>query len=292
MIESGRQAIPAMDLSLFFDTSLDIMCIACSDGYFKKLNPSFIALTGYSENELLERPFVSFFHPDDVQKTQEEAQKLSEGILTVQFENRIGCKDGTYKLISWKCTPVGPLFFATGRDISDRFKIEQALKESERRIRLILENAPINLFAFDSIGTITFSSGRALEKMGIVSEKIVGKNLFQLYHDRKDILALIEKALGGNRFTATVEMNSIILETSYAPIYDENGKLAKVIGVSVDVSESRRAALAEIELKANRAASEMENKFKETFEHAGVGIAHTTFEGKILLANQELCNIL
>lgn len=90
---------------LFFDLSMDMMCIAATDGYFKKVNQAFTRELGWSEDELLSRPIVSFVHPDDVDKTVEELQKLDEGIPTVSFQNRYLCKDGRYRILRWRSTP-------------------------------------------------------------------------------------------------------------------------------------------------------------------------------------------
>lgn len=89
----------------FFDMALDPMCIADTDGYFKKVNAAWTRELGWSEEELLSRPFVSFVHPDDVDKTVEEVAKLEEGYPTIRFENRYLAKDGSYKLIRWRSTP-------------------------------------------------------------------------------------------------------------------------------------------------------------------------------------------
>ncbi len=89
----------------FFDMSMDMMCIAATDGYFKQVNQAFTRELGWSEEELCSRPFVSFVHPEDVQRTLEEIRKLDEGIPTVRFENRYLCKDGTYKVLRWRSTP-------------------------------------------------------------------------------------------------------------------------------------------------------------------------------------------
>ena len=90
---------------LFFDMSLDLMCIAATDGYFKRVNTAWTRELGWSQEELLSRPFVSFVHPDDVEKTVAEVAKLDEGIPTIRFENRYLCSDGTYKLLRWRSTP-------------------------------------------------------------------------------------------------------------------------------------------------------------------------------------------
>ncbi|MBT8487444.1 MAG: PAS domain S-box protein [Gemmatimonadetes bacterium] len=95
----------------FFNMSLDMMCIAATDGYFKQVNEAWTRELGWSEEELLSKPFVSFVHPDDVQKTIDEVAKLDQGIPTVQFDNRYLHKDGTYRALRWRSTPEG----GTGR---------------------------------------------------------------------------------------------------------------------------------------------------------------------------------
>ncbi|MDX1648092.1 MAG: PAS domain S-box protein [Longimicrobiales bacterium] len=103
--ELERQVELLTEYRLFFDMSLDMMCIAATDGYFKRVNPSFTRELGWSQEELLARPIVSFVHPDDVDKTLRELEKLDEGIPTISFENRYLCKDGSYKVLRWRSTP-------------------------------------------------------------------------------------------------------------------------------------------------------------------------------------------
>ena len=89
----------------FFDVSIDLMCIAGVDGYFKRTNPAFERALGWSQEELLQRPFFDFVHPDDVAKTEREVATLAEGIPTISFENRFLCNDGSFIWLRWTAYP-------------------------------------------------------------------------------------------------------------------------------------------------------------------------------------------
>lgn len=116
-------------LNRFFALSLDMLCIASADGYFKRVSPAFTKTLGWSTEELLARPFLDFVHPDDYTATLHEVEKqLTAGESVLQFENRYRHKDGSWRVLSWKSAPHqdGHLF-AIARDITGRKEAEQAL---------------------------------------------------------------------------------------------------------------------------------------------------------------------
>src|SRR5262249_45623376 len=67
----------------FFSASLDLLCIAGMDGYFKRVNPAFTEVLGYSAPELVTRPFIDFIHPDDLSATAREVEKLAQGVPVI-----------------------------------------------------------------------------------------------------------------------------------------------------------------------------------------------------------------
>lgn len=115
----------------FLDLSIDMLCTAGFDGYFKSLNPSFEKTLGFSTRELLAKPYVEFIHPDDRQATTHQSDRLQHGEVTFAFENRYLCKDDTYKWILWNAVsvPEQGLIYAVGRDITGRKQVEQELQK-------------------------------------------------------------------------------------------------------------------------------------------------------------------
>ncbi|MCX7178344.1 MAG: PAS domain-containing protein, partial [Proteobacteria bacterium] len=72
----------------FFNASSDLMGIADPGGTFRKINPAFVALLGYSEAEILARPFIEFVHPEDRQATRDEMARQQQLGFSTDFSNR------------------------------------------------------------------------------------------------------------------------------------------------------------------------------------------------------------
>ena len=106
----------------FFELSLDLLCIAGLDGFFRRVNPSWTRVLGWSEAELLSRPVVDFMHPEDRERTLQARARLATGIPVVGLENRYLRKDGSYRWLSWQSSLYSEagLVVAVARDITER----------------------------------------------------------------------------------------------------------------------------------------------------------------------------
>lgn len=114
------------DFVRLFNLSLDLLCIAGLDGYFKRLNPSWSRVLGWSEAELMARPVVDFMHPEDRERTLLARARLAEGVPLRGLENRYLCKDGSYRWLAWQsvAVPDAMTVFAIARDITDRRQLD------------------------------------------------------------------------------------------------------------------------------------------------------------------------
>jgi len=109
-----------------FALSLDLTCIAEPDGRFRRVNPAFSTVLGWSSDELLARPYSEFIHPDDRAETSRIIASHGGGYPIDHFENRYRCKDGSFRWLAWKAIELDGLVYATGRDVTQsRIATEQ-----------------------------------------------------------------------------------------------------------------------------------------------------------------------
>ncbi|HEY1786581.1 MAG TPA: PAS domain S-box protein [Verrucomicrobiae bacterium] len=106
----------------YFDLSRELICVLGFDGFLKTINPAWKWTLGFSNEEMMSRPFVDLVHPDDQAATDAEAEKLKEGGETIYFENRLRCKDNTWRWFAWSARAAIPqkVIYGTGRDITER----------------------------------------------------------------------------------------------------------------------------------------------------------------------------
>jgi two-component system, sensor histidine kinase and response regulator len=124
------------ELDRFFTLSQDMLCIAGFDGYFRRVNPAWHRGLGYTENELLAKPFLEFVHPADRAATVAEMDRMQAGQTLIYFENRYYHRDGTIRWLLWNATPYQEqkVVYAAARDITERKAAEETLETYAREL--------------------------------------------------------------------------------------------------------------------------------------------------------------
>ena len=142
--------------------SLDNVCVAGMDGYFKRLNPAWTRTLGWSLKELLSRPLMEFVHPDDREMTLAGRKRLQSGAAMGPLTNRYLCKDGTFRWFEWRSVTdiARGLVYAVARDVTEQKRDEQRLADAEAVQRKLQRQL---IFA-DSMATVgTLAAGVAHE---------------------------------------------------------------------------------------------------------------------------------
>jgi two-component system, cell cycle sensor histidine kinase and response regulator CckA len=165
----------------FFSLALDLFCIADTSGRFRKLNRAWEATLGYALAELEGRVFLDFVHPDDLESTRVAIQALKGQQEVLDFVNRYRCKDGSYRWIQWRSSPVGDLIYAAARDITVARQLEEALRDSEERYRAIFENSQSVMLLLDpESGRIVHANDAACRYYGYSRVEFSGKLISDL----------------------------------------------------------------------------------------------------------------
>ncbi len=258
----------------FFQTTLALLCIANTDGYFLRLNPSWGKILKFTNKELMSKPFVNFVHPDDVESTLKEVEKLKEGISTLNFINRYRCRDGSYRWLNWVAVPHKNLLYASAIDITDLKEQEQALKSRDESLQFALKAAEAGAFVYDLENRHNDWDDRTLEIVGLKREQF--KESYDDWRDHvhpeeKGYLDIeIERVLNKtdesdlsftHRMIRPNGNEVYVLIKSYV-IRDENGKALKIAGLVFDVTKEKIAA---IELNNAKEEAENANRAKSEF---------------------------
>jgi PAS domain S-box-containing protein len=132
-LESASRKNAEEELGRLFDLSLDLICVVDFDGRLRRLNPAWEAVLGHTGDGLLHASLMDFVHPDDRQATELQIRHLLEGGRNASFENRMRCRDGAHRWVHWNAAllPGQRLFFATGRDITDRKRMTAELQQAK-----------------------------------------------------------------------------------------------------------------------------------------------------------------
>lgn len=219
--------------------------------HVQDINSRFSELFGYSSEEALGKALDDLIVPTD---RREEAEILTQksAVGYVDHETVRKRKDGLPIPVLMSAAPVTLEGQNTGcvvlyRDIAERKKIEEQLRESEERLKGITERSFDAILAMDLEGRITFVSFVAERILGYKPEEIKGKSLHTFFAEReipKAAQAFAEVASGKSMRGLELELlrkdgSSVTVEVNGAPII-KDGKVVGVQATARDISERKQ----------------------------------------------------
>ena len=171
-----------------FENAATGIAITDWQGRFQQCNPAYSALLGYSEQELHEINFASLVHPEDRQANLAELRRLQTGeVPSFEIENRYVHRDGqpvwVHKFVSVLPDETGKPahLLALVTDITERKRAAAALLESEEKLRLLIEHAPVALAMFDRQMRYLAVSRRWLADYCLEDKNIIGRSHYQVF---------------------------------------------------------------------------------------------------------------
>jgi PAS domain S-box-containing protein len=209
-------------------------------------NSALESMFGYGPGELLGQKVavLNVWPPEETARFNEAVVRATQGGGTWSGEYQNRRKDGTIFTSEARVSTLNlgghVHFVGVQQDITERKRAEEALRQSEARIRAIITGAPVLLFAVDSNGIIRFEDGQALKALGAVPGANVGRPVKEVYAHIPAILDNARRALRGEAFDSVMEAGPVVFDCSYSPTRDQDGNLTGYIGVATNITERNR----------------------------------------------------
>ena len=260
-------------LRAIFDTAFDGLAISES-GVLLETNDAFAQMFGYTRDELAGKPVAELVAPESRDTVIGHMRAGYEG----PYEARCIKKDGS----EFPVEAVGRAISYHGRaarvsfvrDLTARKRAEDALRESEASLRVLVENLPGVLWTTDTDLVITSSEGSALAAFDLQPSQAVGRPLTELLGtDDPEFVPLKAhmRALQGESSSYDIDFVGRSWNTHIEPLLDDRGEVVGTIGLTLDVSETKQA-----QEEVQRYATELEQRIEE--------LRHTHEERRRLLA--------
>ena len=236
--EIDERAHAEAERDRFFDISLEMLCIAGVDGYFKQLNPAWEKVLGWTVEELKSQPFAELIHPDDRTATNTERQRLRLGGASVDFENRYRTRSGEYRWLAWRAiaAPDRGLIYAIARDVEEEKRIAQMKNDFVSVVSHELRTPLTSIRG--SLGLIAGGVAGELPEKARSLVEIAAKNCERLVRLINDILDVekIESGKVGFHFV-TIELAPLVERA-----VEDNRAYAEGYGVELRIAAAAAGA--------------------------------------------------
>jgi PAS domain S-box-containing protein len=266
------------------------------EGSFTSFNESMRGILGYNQEEMMGTNYRQYMGKETAKKVFLTFNEVfRSGIPAKTAGWRLTRRDGTIIDIETSISlkrdssgaPIG--FFGIARDITERERMEAALKMSEERFKQVAESAGEWIWEVDADGQYTYASPVIEKMLGYKPEEIVGKKYFYDFFYPEDGESFKAAALAAfatkQPFREFINRNvhkngqTIWLSTSGSPVLDGKGNLIGYRGSDTDITDRK---LAEEALK------ESEEKYRSLVENINDVVFSVDIEGKITYASPVL----
>jgi PAS domain S-box-containing protein len=258
--ESERQFREVLENVKLIAVTLDLQgkIIFCND--------FLLQLSGWQRQEIAGQNWLEHFIPEEIRESirSDFEKQIPSGTFPSHYENDLVTRGGDRRNITWSNIPLrdmhGSIIGITsiGEDISERKRMEAALRENQQRLQAILDNSPTAIFLKDREGKILLLNRQFEQNLDRPKEQIIGRTNFELFpSERAAKLTANDQTVWESR--QALQFEELIPErgkehyylTSLFPILDQEGEPFALCAIATDITERKEMELAL--LKVNRA---------------------------------------
>ena len=230
-----------------FEQANDAILIVDNEGKIVNCNNVASNLIGYSRNQLMSKNLKEFIIPRPEQINQLENVDPQSGEWSLRDTK------GREILFEVTITKIqNGLFLGTGRDITMKKQMEEALQSEWKRAQTYLELVQVIIVALDNQGRVTLINRKGREILGFEAEEIIGKNWYDFFIPKsiRDSLRLYFKnIISGEMKPFNQHENNIINKANEEILvswqntflYDNTGKIIGVLSAGEDITEQRKS---------------------------------------------------
>ena len=232
-------------LEQLVDRANDIIFNIDRGGRFTWANPTASRLMKRPIDELVGTHFLTLVRPDFRRDAEHfYRHQVARRIPSTYYEFPVVAADGVELWLGQYVQLIvedGHIanIQAVARNITARKRTEDALRASEERVRAVVSNAPIILWAADRQGVLTLCEGQGLQGLGLEPVDVAGRKISTVFAD-PSVAGHVRRALQGETFRTPLTLGGPVFDAWYAPLRDAYRAIIGVTGVAIDVTEHVR----------------------------------------------------
>lgn len=279
-------------------SSLDVICSIDEEGKFVTVSQASKKIWGYSPAELHGKAYLDLVHYEDVQKTIDSAASIMGGIAATSFENRYKHKDGHIVHMLWSAMwdVNDKLMYCIAKDISDKKRLEKAIKVEQQRFDDLYLQAPCCMGILKGPGHI-YEMANPLYLQLIGNKDITGKSVKEVLPELESqgVFKFLDDVYNtGETFSAnemlvkfdlhgTGELVDKYLNFIYQAHRNPDGEIDGILFFAIEVTEQ---VISRQKIEAS------EKMFRQIVETAQEGIWMLDENNKTTFVNKKMCEIL
>ena len=261
-------------LAAIVESSEDAIISKDLNGIIASWNQAAERLFGYTAEEMIGKSITLLIPPERQHEEPGILESIRRGDRIEHYETVRRRKDGSLLDVSLTVSPIrdsqGTIVGASkiARNITQRKRVEIALRESEERFRTLAMNAPAAIFIKDLAGRYTLANplacqalGRVDGVVGLTDHELLPKDVADSLRRHDAEVVSTGRAIEREEVVQRVGFDRNYLSVKF-PLRDSRGQVIGVCGVAIDITQRKRMekALRESEERLREHAQELEQQ--------------------------------